>query len=98
MLSPNQIAVRLRNFILRWRNDDAFRSELSGPVYEQNEGTPYILLEFDEHSRKLDTGRTATIDELKIMRANDPTIDHILAQSPTFSFPSRGFKSEEEYG
>ena len=96
-LTPAEIATRMKNFILRWRGDDAFRAELSGPVYEQNDGVAYILLEYEEKCRKEALGKTASVDELKDLGEKEPTIDHILAQTPTFSFPSRGFKDEQEY-
>jgi hypothetical protein len=96
-LAAGEIASRLKVFVKRWRGDDEFRSELSGSVYEQNEGVAYILLEYDEELRKLTLGRKATVDELKDFRAKEPTIDHILAQSPTFSFPGRGFGTNEDY-
>lgn len=96
-LSKGEIAVRLGQFVRRWRGDDAFRSEMSGPVYEQNEGVSYILLEYDEQCRRQSSGKGATIDELKDFRAKEPTIDHILAQSPTFSIPGRGFSTNEDY-
>jgi hypothetical protein len=96
-LSAREIAIRLRDFVKRWRGDDAFRTELSGPVYEQNEGVSYILLEYDEHCRKQSGEKKVTIDELKDFRLKEPTIDHILAQSPTFSIPGRGFATNEDY-
>jgi len=96
-LDMRDIASRLATFVSGFMGDEKFKAELSGPVYRDNEGTRHILLEFDEKVKQQTTGTNATIDELKALSTKEPTIDHILAQAPTFSENNRGFNDESDY-
>ncbi|HZZ84897.1 MAG TPA: DUF262 domain-containing protein [Anaeromyxobacteraceae bacterium] len=96
-LPPAAIASRLREFVSQFMPDATFRFELRGNVYENNEGVRFILNEFDEAYRLRTGSAVPTVGELKQFRAKDPTIDHVLAQQPTFDGDSRGFKDEADY-
>lgn len=96
-LSPAAIASRIRDFVSHFMPDATFRFELRGNVYENNEGARFILHEHDEAYRARTGGAPLSMAELKQLRAKEPTIDHVLAQQPTFDGDSRGFKDEADY-
>lgn len=97
-LMPIEISLELALFIARFMGDIDFTYALRGRIYGENEGLRHILGEFDEAAREGQTGRRATIEELRSLRAKEPTVDHVLAQMPTFTEgATRGFKDEPDY-
>jgi len=97
-LPATEIAQRLGEFVEDFMDDSLFRHSLDGNVYEQNEGARHILLEWDEDAHKKQVGSPSTMPELVRLKELIPTIDHILAQSPTFSTNGRGFADLLQYG
>ncbi len=96
-LKPDAIAERLKEFLQRFMSDAEFKVYLSGSVYQDNEGTRHILLEFDEKTRRDTTGSPATIGDLAGLWNKEPTIDHVLAQQPGFAPEGRGFKDDVDF-
>lgn len=96
-IDPPQIAARLSDFIWRFMSDDLFRFRLTDAVYGNNEGARFILLEWEEQVRRTGKAGPLTIEDLKELRATDPTIDHVLAQERTFDLDGRGFSDSDGY-
>jgi hypothetical protein len=95
--TPEEVAERLRVFIGEFMNETYFRHKLSGVVYRENQGLPFILLEYESAVRVANRDLEPNIVELKILRNADPTIEHSLAQESTFALDGRGFDTEEQY-
>jgi uncharacterized protein with ParB-like and HNH nuclease domain len=75
-------------------NNERFKSDLSSRSYYGNTGLLRLL--FIDYNERL-TGNEYSIEELKdIMRIN-PTIEHILSQTPKFTPKSFGFRDEDEF-
>jgi hypothetical protein len=96
-IEPSEIAKRFRDFVSLFMADDEFRTVLSRQVYGSNEGVRYIFVHYDDDCRRRQDGRRSTITELKGFRKENPTIDHVLAQSPGFTLPARDFTTEDNY-
>ena len=101
-------AYRLNNFnqdlkeietSLLWFNsyqisDDRFKDYLSSYDYSKNTGLlRLIFIDYCERLKK----KTFTIEELKKIMQEDPTIEHILSQSPRFKPKAFGFKNDEDF-
>ncbi|MGP8071911.1 MAG: HNH endonuclease family protein [Thermoplasmata archaeon] len=109
-LTPREISDRLRDFTIGFMDDPKFASSLRGPVYKENEGLRRILLEWEEFNRdkskdpglSLDnwvssraTRSGLSVKDFQGFRADEPTVDHILAETPTFK--GRGFVDEQQF-
>jgi hypothetical protein len=92
-----ETATRLRNFVNAWMGDDSFRARLRGVTYKQNDAGRYILQEHEADVRAKAGLPALTIADLQKMRADDVTIEHALAQEPTFSLDGRGFSDGTDY-
>jgi len=92
------LAAGMRGFIAKFMWDEEFKTRLRGNVYEENEGTRHLLLEYDEHVRTQQSMPVLSVAELRALRGKGITIDHVLAQEPTFTFPGRGFQDSTAYG
>ena len=109
-LSPQEISDQLRDFTVGFMDDAKFASSLRGPVYNENEGLGRILLEWEEFNRDKSkdpdlslenwllsrvTRSGLSMKDLQGFRADIPTVDHILAQTPTFK--GRGFADDQQF-
>lgn len=94
--APATIRDRLANIVYRFMDDGRFESDLRGNMYG-NEALLHILLEHGEAWAR-EQGRPAhsVADLVRLMRTK-PTIEHVFAQTPGFTFPSRGFATQEQY-
>jgi hypothetical protein len=75
-------------------NNERFKSDLSNHSYYGYTGLlRLIFIDYDERSRK----KIYAIEELKAIMQTNPTIEHILSQSPKFAPISYGFRDEDEF-
>ncbi|MCL5769837.1 MAG: DUF262 domain-containing HNH endonuclease family protein [Planctomycetes bacterium] len=94
--SEKEIAASLANIVSRFMDDGLFASALSGSMYG-NEAILHILLQHGE-ACATEKGRAGyTVAELIDFMRSQPTIEHIFAQTPGFTFPGRGFETQEQY-
>jgi uncharacterized protein with ParB-like and HNH nuclease domain len=91
--TPEEISTRLLGIVSYFMNDREFRSRLEQDIYG-NQALSHIFIEYDE---KLLKGRGYNINKLISHNKSKPTVEHIFSEEPTFSFPSRGFNSDEDY-
>jgi hypothetical protein len=96
-VSAEVISTRLRDFATNFMWDEEFRRLLSGNVYEFNEGAGFVLLEYDEMLRRGEGKTPLGMPDLREMWTKEPTIDHVLAQRPSFDIKARGFRDDEHY-
>lgn len=75
-----------------WMSDGVFESNMKANVYE-NAATAYMFIDYCEYMEKT----TFTKDQLKKFVTDSPTIEHILAQHPTFSLEAAGFQNETDF-
>jgi len=75
-------------------NNERFKSDLSYRSYYGNTGLLRLL--FIDYSERLAKAEYS-IDELKEVMQTNPTIEHVLSQTPKFTPESYGFKDEEEF-
>jgi hypothetical protein len=95
--TPIDIARRLREFVGSFMNDNYFRANLSAVVYGKNEGLRFVLLEYDSACRISNGDPDLSLVDLKRLRGSGFSIEHSLAQEPTFTLDGRGFETEEQY-
>jgi uncharacterized protein with ParB-like and HNH nuclease domain len=90
------IILFIKNYITRWMNENEFRANLNTNVYDRFRSIlPFVFLEYSES-----LGTTFNfLDLLNKIKDKDSslTIEHILAQHPTFDLTSYGFEDEEDY-
>jgi uncharacterized protein with ParB-like and HNH nuclease domain len=79
-------------FNKRWMTTGEFESSMKGNVYD-NAALAYICIDYCEHLENT----SLTRDQLKKFTSESPTIEHILAQHPTFSLAAAGFQNETEF-
>ena len=82
----------LLRFNQAWMSEQEFKSNLNGYIYG-NRALPYIFLTYCEDL----SGKEYTLKQLMEISIKKPTIEHILSQTPTFSFRSHGFRNEEDF-
>ena len=75
-------------------NNERFKSDLSYRSYYDNTGLLRLL--FIDYNERF-TGNEYSIEELKYIMQTNPTIEHILSQTPKFTPESYGFKDEDEF-
>ncbi len=75
-------------------NNERFKSDLSYRSYYGNTGLLRLL--FIDYSERL-AKTEYSINELKEVMQTNPTIEHVLSQTPKFTPESYGFKDEEEF-
>ena len=82
-------------FNSRWMNENEFRNNLYGSIYQKSRAVlPMILLDYSEHL----SGKIFDLDSLKsFVKGKSLTIEHILSQKPKFTLKTHGFKSNDEY-
>lgn len=76
----------------RWMSKEEFQSNLYGGIYG-NRALNHIFIAYCE---KIENDEYS-IDDLKKIIATSPTIEHILAQIPTFAPRALGFKNKEDF-
>lgn len=74
--------------------DDRFKDFLKNYDYYKSTGLLRTL--FIDHCEHL-SGRQYSLDQLKRIMNDDPTIEHILSQTPDFKPRAFGFKNNEEF-
>lgn len=89
---------RIENYLV-WFNaheisNDRFRDYLSGYSYYKQTGLMRLL--FIDYCERL-KNKIYSIDDLKAIMDREPTLEHILSQSPKFKPRAFGFRNEEEY-
>lgn len=93
--SDRDIENWLSWFNERWMNENEFRNNLYGSIYQKSRAVlPHILLDYSESL----AGKEADIDMLKnFVKKKALSIEHILSQKPKFTLRTHGFKSNDEY-
>lgn len=92
--SIQQIEDHLLWFNSHEISDNRFRDYLTNNDYYKNTGLLRTL--FIDYCERLN-GKSYSISDLKKIVKTDPTIEHILSQTPKFKPRSYGFKSEEDF-
>lgn len=95
-IQEDEIERRLISFIKNFMGDTQFKSSLENDVYG-NAALKHIFIEYDEEFIKTNGNTPYSLQNLINLNQTTPTIEHVFAQEVRFSFPSRGFHSDEEY-
>ena len=95
-IQEDEIEKRLISFIKNFMGDTQFKSSLENDVYG-NAALKHIFIEYDEEFIKINGNTPYSLKDLMNLNQTTPTIEHVFAQEVRFSFPSRGFHSDEEY-
>lgn len=90
------IEKRLIDFVKWFMNDDEFASRLKGHMYG-NQAQWHIFMELEDDLRKKENVDLLSIEELRNLNSQIPTIDHIYPQECPFELPEREFESDEHY-
>lgn len=91
-MSDKQISNWLLNYNKDWMSRGYFESSLRSYIYD-NRALVHIFTKYCENLRE----KQFTLKELKEFEGKSPTIEHILAQTPKFTYRSVGFKGKEEF-
>lgn len=75
-----------------WMSEQELKSTLNGYIYG-NRALPYIFLTYCEDL----IGKEFNLKKLIDITNKKPTIEHILSQTPIFSYRSHGFRNEEDF-
>lgn len=76
----------------RWMPKEEFLTKLNGHIYG-NRALAHMLVDYCEFSE----AARYTMPKLRKIIDEDPTIEHILSQTPKFSFESAGFRNNEQF-
>lgn len=76
----------------RWMPREEFLTKLNGHIYG-NRALAHMFIDYCEFLE----GARYSVDELRDIVNEDPTIEHILSQTPKFSFESAGFRDDEQF-
>jgi len=76
----------------RWMPKEEFVTKLNGHIYG-NRALAHMFIDYCEHLEEVNY----TLDELRSIVGEDPTIEHILSQTPKFSFESAGFRDNGQF-
>ncbi len=92
--TPDQ---EIQNWLLwfnqRWMSKQEFKSNLNGYIFH-NPALYHIFIDYCEHKNE----DSYSLEELKkFIDKKKPTIEHILSQTPKFSFRSHGFRDEDDF-
>lgn len=91
--SKEEIQNWLLWFNQRWMSRQEFSSNLNGYIF-RNPALYHIFIDYCEHLKN----ETFSLVKLKnIIDNKKPTIEHVLSQTPKFSFRSHGFKDEDDF-
>ena len=94
--SPRKIWNRLGELVRWFMDDSLFELNLTRGMYG-NEALLHLLITAGEDWAMSHSRGSYSVEELIQLMQTNPTIDHIFAQDPRFTFPSRGFSSADEY-
>ena len=75
-------------------SNDRFKDYLSDNDYFQQTGLLRLL--FIDYCERM-SGKLFTIEQLQKIMNTDPTIEHVLSQTPNFQPRSYGFKDDEDF-
>lgn len=75
-------------------SNDRFKDFLSAYYYDSSTGLLRTL--FIDYCERI-KGKKFTLDELKKLMAKEPTIEHILSQTPQFKPRAFGFVNKEDF-
>jgi uncharacterized protein with ParB-like and HNH nuclease domain len=75
-----------------WMSNGVFESNMKASVYD-NVALAYMYIDYCEHIENT----SFTRDQLKKFVSESPTIEHVLAQHPTFSLTAAGFQNETDF-
>jgi len=96
-LNDKMADEKIRDWLLEynryWMPKGTFEAFLRGWIYD-NRALVHVFIRYCEKLR----GRQFSLKELKELEAESPTIEHILAQAPKFTYRAVGFKGSEEFG
>lgn len=90
--SPVEIRDWLLLFNQNWMSNGVFESYMKDDVYS-HAALPYIYIDYCEHLENT----LFTREQLKKFISEGPTIEHILAQHPTFSLTVAGFQNQTDF-
>lgn len=93
-ISIKEVENHLLWFNAKEISNDRFKDYLENYDYYKQTGLLRTL--FIDYCERL-RGKTYSISELKNIMDSDPTIEHILSQTPKFSPRSYGFKNEDDF-
>jgi len=96
-LTVDEISDALRKFAVKFMPDSQLRTTLTTQDVYRNPGVYRILMELEDSQRILDGHGPLCIEQLKDLMSAEPSIEHILPQTPSFGFPSYGFGSQDAY-
>lgn len=82
----------MRWFNYRWMPKEQFNASLNGNIYG-NRAMNHIFIRYCEHLQN----KIFSIDELKKMVGKQPSVEHILSQTPKFSPRALGFRNTEDF-
>ena len=91
--SKESIRDRLLQFNQEWMSNVSFELNMKGNDAYKNTALTYMYIDYCEHLENI----LFTRDELKKFVLEGPTIEHILAQLPTFSWDAAGFQNETDF-
>lgn len=95
-LNVNNSKESIRDWLLwfnkAWMSQGVFESNMKSNVYD-NAALTYMFIDYCEHLER----QSFSIDQLKRFVSESPTIEHILAQHPTFSLTGAGFDNETDF-
>lgn len=87
---------KVRDWLLwfnkKWMSESRFKSNMNSDAYH-NEALPYLFLNYCEYLENKEYSR----DEVKRFMRENPSLEHILSQHPTFSLSSAGFLNETDF-
>jgi len=96
-LNEKMTDEKIRDWLLEynryWMPKGSFEAFLRGWIYD-NRALVHVFIKYCEKLQ----GRQFSLKELKELEADSPTIEHILAQTPKFTYRAVGFKGSEEFG
>ncbi|CAG9269743.1 DUF262 domain-containing protein [Paraburkholderia caribensis] len=90
----DRVAAHLLWFNSHEISDDRFKDYLANYDYYKQTGLLRTL--FIDYCERL-RGKIYSLEELKKIMSGEPTIEHILSQTPKFKPRAYGFKDEEEF-
>ncbi len=88
---------KIQNWLLwfnqRWMSSQEFKSNINGDIF-YNPALYHIFIDYCEHLN----GSPFSLNDLKkIIDKKIPTIEHILSQTPKFSYISHGVRDEDDF-
>lgn len=92
-MTDEEIRDWLLDYNRYWMPKGTFEALLHGWIYD-NRALVHVFIKYCEKLQ----GRQFSLKELRELEEGSPTIEHILAQAPKFTYRAVGFKGSEEFG